>query len=203
MTGKRVLLDPKNQEASQDLHKESGSIKAKYTMLTLSLNQISTLPNIALNSRVQMIPKRIILRWSQRDNQYNSQSLKTLSHGDSCLKWNWEQCLTVADQSDRYEGTLHQLLEKSGPTNGATNQHFPRWPSGLLLLSLTAYLQSHCRAHQWGKCRIQSLSGGSVWTEGRSRCSRLWGRGGEPRGCGTEELSPGPRQCGLGVECDF
>ena len=110
---------------------------------------------------------------------------------------NWEQCLTVADQSDRYEGTLHQLLEKSGPTNGATNQHFPRWPSGLLLLSLTAYLQSHCRAHRWGKCRIRSLSGGSVWTEGRSRCSRLSGRGGEPRGCGTEELSREPRQYGV------
>ena len=35
MTGKRVLLNPNNhatvnQEASQDLHKESGSIKAKY-----------------------------------------------------------------------------------------------------------------------------------------------------------------------------
>ena len=63
---------------------------------------------------------------------------------------------------------------------------------------LTAYLQSHCRAHQWSKCRIRSLSGGSVWTEGRSGCSRLSGRGGEPLGCGTEELSRGPRQCGLG-----
>ena len=192
MTGKRVLLDPKNQEASQDLHKESGSIKAKYTMLSLSLKQTNcTKYKCANDSKVEL--------W-----QFYSQSMKTLSHCDSCLKWNWKQCLTVADQSDRYEATLHQLLEKSGPTNGATNQHFPRWPSGLLLLSLTAYLQSHCRAHQWGKCRIQSLSGGSVWTEGRSRCSRLSGRGGEPRGCDTVELSRGPlKQCCLGVEYDY